>query len=139
VKAFFDANVLLDVLLGRTPFYTDSARALTLADTGPVEGFASAITFPIIFYIVERARGRAEGQRAVRALAGILSVALCDGQVISQAIGCDAADFEDAVQYFSALRVGADCIITRDRSGFPADGTIPVLTPTEFLAQFELA
>ena len=139
MKAFFDANVLLDVLLGRAPFYTDSARALTLADTGRVDGCASAITFPVVFYIVEWYRDGSEAHRAVRALAGMLSVAPCDDQVINQAIDCGAADFEDAVQYFSAVRAGAECIITRDRSGFPTDSTIPVLAPTEFLAQSDLA
>ena len=43
------------------------------------------------------------------------------------------ADFEDAVQYFTAAYSDADYIITRNVKHFPQDN-IPVLTPTAFLA-----
>lgn len=42
-------------------------------------------------------------------------------------------DFEDAVQYYSAFQVKADCIITRNKGDF-RDDKLPVLAPEEFLA-----
>lgn len=46
-------------------------------------------------------------------------------------------DFEDAVQYYAAARVGAHVLITRNKKDFPVKG-IPVLTPEEYLAGEEV-
>lgn len=43
-------------------------------------------------------------------------------------------DFEDTVQYFSALQAEADLIVTRDTKGFE-EASLPVMTPAEFLAR----
>ena len=42
-------------------------------------------------------------------------------------------DFEDAVQYYSAVQAKSECLITRNKSDFKVDA-LPVLTPEEFLA-----
>lgn len=42
-------------------------------------------------------------------------------------------DFEDAIQFFSALRAGAGVLITRNPKDFPV-GDIAIQTPAEFLA-----
>ena len=43
-------------------------------------------------------------------------------------------DFEDTVQYLSALPYQPDVILTRDKNGF-ADLGILVMTPAEFIAR----
>ena len=45
-------------------------------------------------------------------------------------------DFEDAVQYYSAIHVRADYVITRNKADY-RDNRIPVLAPDEFLALIE--
>lgn len=138
MRAFYDTNVLLDVLLKRAPFYDDSARAWTLAEMGRLEGHVSAVSFTNIFYIVQSARDRGEAERAVRTMVGIFTPATCDAQVIRQAVDAGLPDFEDAVQYFSALHAAADCILSRNPGDFPRRPVVPVLSPTEFLAQLEM-
>jgi predicted nucleic acid-binding protein len=54
-------------------------------------------------------------------------------KVIDLSLVSDFKDFEDAVQYYSAIQVKADCIITRNKSDYAGD-KISVLTPEEFLA-----
>jgi hypothetical protein len=44
---------------------------------------------------------------------------------------------EDAVQYFSALRADASCIVSRDPGHFPRSD-LAVLSPAEFLAAYKL-
>jgi hypothetical protein len=56
-----------------------------------------------------------------------------DVQMINQAIGAGFRDFEDAIQYHSALRADAECLITRNVSDFPKSNLL-VLSPGEFLA-----
>jgi predicted nucleic acid-binding protein len=137
VRAFFDTNVLLDVLLGRAPFYENSARVWTLAEMGRLEGYISAVSFTNVFYIVQGVRDRHEAERAVNTIVGIFTPATCDAQVIRQAVDAGVPDFEDAVQYFSALHAGVDCILSRNPDDFPHRPAVPVLSPTEFLGQLE--
>ena len=137
MNVFYDANVLLDVLLKREPFYKDSARAWTLAELGRLQGYVSAVSFPNIFYVLQRTRGREDAARAVRTMLDIFNAVTCDAQVVYRAIDSAMPDFEDAVQYFSALRAGADCILSRNQGDFPRRPAVPVLSPGEFLAQLE--
>ena len=55
-----------------------------------------------------------------------------DEQVLSQAIESDIPDFEDAIQYFSAVRSGAQCLITRNQAHFP-QGQLAIQDPSDFL------
>ena len=56
-----------------------------------------------------------------------------DHGIINQAIDSECKDFEDAVQFHSAVRCGARFLVTRDPSGFPLTGP-SILHPEEFLA-----
>lgn len=55
-----------------------------------------------------------------------------DRTTIDEALHSEFTDFEDAMQYFSARRFGADVIITRNKSDFE-NSQIPCLEPVEFL------
>jgi len=41
-------------------------------------------------------------------------------------------DFEDSIQYFASVKEGIDIIVTRNIKDYPK-GTIPIMTPAEFL------
>lgn len=53
---------------------------------------------------------------------------------VNKAFLTENPDMEDAIQYFSAEAVGADCIITRDSKHFNY-ATIPVMNASEYLAK----
>jgi len=133
MNVLVDTNVLLDVLTRREPFYADSVAVWTLAEQGKIRGLASAISFTNIFYIVRKLRSRRTAQQTMLLLRDTFTPVACDSQVITQAIDADFEDFEDAIQYFSAVRAGASCLVSRNPGHFPKSD-LPVLTPTEFLA-----
>lgn len=137
MRAFIDTNVLLDVLAEREPFYEHSSAVWALAEQGPLEGLVSAVSFTDVFYIVRRWGGPDSAREALLALRDVFCPAVCDAPVINQAIDSQLGDFEDAVQYFSALRADADCLLTRNPDDFPRRPAIPVLSPREFLAQLD--
>jgi predicted nucleic acid-binding protein len=133
MTVFVDTNVLLDVLARREPFYGDAAQVWTLAEEGRIGGFVSPVSLTNVFYIVRRLHDVRAARRALVLLRDTFKVAVCDEQLVDQALDSGIADFEDAVQYFGAVRVKADCIVSRDPRGFPRADP-PVLTPREFLS-----
>ena len=60
---------------------------------------------------------------------------LADKQIAKSALKSPFKDFEDAMQYFSAVSEGCDVIITRNKKDF-AESKIQVLEPQEFLDKF---
>ena len=60
------------------------------------------------------------------------SITPVDSQTIDESIASEFNDFEDAMQYYSALREGADLIITRNKDDYMA-AKIPVYEPQEYL------
>jgi predicted nucleic acid-binding protein len=133
MRVFCDTNILLDVLARREPFYADSARVWTLAEAGQIQALVSVLSFANIFYVVRRLRRGRAARQAVLLLRDTFEPVALDAQILNQAIDSDFADLEDGIQFFSALRCGAACLVTRNPRHFPADG-VPVQTPTEFLA-----
>jgi predicted nucleic acid-binding protein len=137
MRVLYDTNVLLDVLLERKPFYASAARTWTLAELGRLEGLAAAVSFTNAFYIISKVLARESARNAIKKMRGIFAPVTCDGWVINKAIDAELPDFEDAVQYFSALHAGADCILTRNAGDFPPQPVVPVFSPAEFLARTE--
>jgi predicted nucleic acid-binding protein len=128
-----DTNVLLDVLARRAPFYEASAQVWSLAERGAVEAYISSISFNNVYYIVRKASGRQIAQQALQALRDVFDWVAPDRNIINQAVDFAGEDFEDSVQFCSAVRVQARYLVTRDPAGFPTTGPA-VVTPTEFLA-----
>ena len=114
MRALLNTNVLLDVLLDREPFSTQSAQVLSRAERGEISGYACATTVTTIFYLCSRASGRRQARRHVETLLSILDVAPVNRRVIEAALASRFKDFEDAVVSESAALVSADTIVTRN-------------------------
>lgn len=133
MKAFLDTNVVLDVLTRREPFYSDSARVWSLAERGEIRGVVSAVSLTNVFYVARKHSGAAVARAMLDDIRRCVSFSACDASVIDRAIESPFSDFEDALQYFSALAAGVDLIVTRNVVDY-AEAELTVLTPTAFLA-----
>ena len=133
MNVLFDTNVLLDVILERQPFVVGSRRLWYWAESGKLRGWVSVLSFSNIYYIVRKARDAEIAAEVLIALRDSFELVACNAQIINQAIDAKFRDFEDAIQYFSALHADAACILTRNPDHFLA-AELPILSPAEFLA-----
>jgi len=133
MKVFVDTNVLLDVLARREPFYVAAAQVWSLAERGEVQAFVSAISFNNVYYIVRKAENKRKADQALRLIRDVFHVVAPDSQIINQAIDAGLTDFEDAVQFHSAVRARAVHLVTRNPHDFPKSD-LSILTRDEFLA-----
>jgi len=132
-----DINFFLDIFLKREPFYTPSARLFKKIENNELTGYLCALSFPTLFYLLSKGLRRDRAIRTLEKIRVVFRVAPVDEKVIDLSLASDFEDFEDAVQYYSALHVKADCVITRNKADYK-DNAIPVLTPEEFLATLEI-
>ena len=131
-RIFIDTNVLFDVLTNRAPFCKTSSAVWALCEKGQIKGFVSTSSFNNIYYITKRMTNRSVALQNITIVRDVFNMVALDEQVINQSIDSDLPDFEDAIQYFSAVRCDAECIITRNKKDF-RQSDIPVLSPQEFL------
>ncbi len=131
-----DINVILDIFLKRDHVYVPAARLFAMIEEKRLHGYLSAQSFPTLFYLLSKELKRERAIRVLEKLRIVFRVAAVDEKVIDLSLASTFKDFEDAVQYYSALHVRADCLITRNKTDYRAD-RLPIMTPEEFLALIE--
>ena len=131
---FIDTDVVLDLLARREPFYPAAARLFSLVERGELTACVSALTFANLFYLLRKELGAARAVEVLRKLRRLVMVLPVDDSVIERALAAGFRDFEDAIQYHTALTGAATCLVTRNVRDYP-DPVIPICTAEELLAQ----
>jgi len=135
-KVFIDSDIILDVATGRKPFVENSTRVLSLVEDGKALGMISSNSVTNIYYILRKLSSSEKAKDFIRSIVSFLSVTAVIHSNIIQAIDSGFSDFEDAVQYYSALTHQCSYIVTRNIDDYK-ESDIPVLEPKEFIALFE--
>ena len=132
-KLFLDTNIIIDLLSERQPFYTEAARIFSLADKKEIEVSVSALSFATTNYILLQSKKSDDAKQILRKLKLIVKVLSLDDKVVELALNdSDFKDFEDGLQYYTALEHGLDAIITRNLKDFKKS-RIPVMTADQYL------
>lgn len=136
MKFFVDANILVYVVKHQYPEFEICSRLLSLQGNQNFEVFTSPLCLAIAFYFAEKKSGSKEAFKKIKILADRLSITHCGSQETRLAAGLKSCtDFEDALQYQSAIGSGCKAIVTYDSQDFYFSN-IPVLEPMEFFRQF---
>lgn len=134
---FIDANLILDVLQKRMPFYPSSNTVLTYCASGKIKGYLALHTISNIFYILKDYYSTKDRKRLLLGILQFLQIAeIKQNEVKNALLRMDFPDFENCLQDECAKRVHANYIITRNIGDFSASET-PVLTPIDFLKKIE--
>jgi predicted nucleic acid-binding protein len=133
MNIFLDTNIILDYLdTNRQKLFPDSVKIFQLLENGDINLFASALTFSNIAYILRR-MNYADLMQTFADLREVIDVLPTDKDVLDTAIGSSFTDFEDAVQYYTAVCGNADVVITRNVDDF-IQTSVPVMTPSAYLS-----
>lgn len=134
MRVLFDTNVVLDVLLARTP-WLESARALWEAnDDGRLTAYVTATTLTDIFYVARKLADLEQARAAVQLCLDAFEIVTIGRTSLERAQQLPGADFEDNVQIAGAEAFELDAIVTRDPHSFAAS-TLPVWSPSECLSR----
>jgi len=138
MRVFLDANVLVSVLNKEYPMFTYAARVLSLADSAKYEIYTSPICLAIAFYFAEKKSGRKEAKRKISLIASKIKIDEADQKIVLQAAEDKSVDdFEDGLEYYSALKAGCKWIVTEDKNDFHFS-KMPVVTARQFLEGYFL-
>ena len=131
-KLFIDTNVMLDLLGERMPFYISVAKIATLADKGQIILVASALSYSTVSYFLTKFENAEKAKVKLRKFKIISQICDMNEIIIEKALNSNFSDFEDSLQYFSAVASECDILITRNGKDFK-ESLIPVMTADEYL------
>ena len=136
-KLFVDTNIVIDLLSRKEPFYEEAATLFSLADKNQVELSISSLTIANTSYALLRQMDSIKAKSILRKLRLIVKILPLDDKIVGLALNDEAfADFEDGLQYFTAIENRLETIITRNLKDFK-NSKIPAITAKQFIKTIE--
>ena len=130
---FIDTDVIIDFLIDRKPYSREAAIIFTLIEQKKLKGFSSSLTFSNLYYVLRKIESHKRVISKLDSLSKMVGILKVEEQTIKNALASGFPDFEDSIQYFSAVdSKKIDVIITRNIRDFKKS-EIPVMTPGDFL------
>ena len=134
-RLLIDTNIVIDLLANRKDFYTEAATLFSLADKNLLTLTVSSLTFGNTNYILSKLKSEKEARIILRKFKVLVETLSLDDKITELALSDDKfPDFEDGLQYYSAIENRIDLIITRNKKDFK-NSKIPVMTAKEYLAK----
>jgi predicted nucleic acid-binding protein len=132
-KIFIDSDVVIDFFTDREPHANPASEIFELNEKGEIELYLSAMSISNIYYIVRKYLGHKKTLEVVEELTDMTEVIGTTKKEIIQALKNNFKDFEDSIQYSSALTVnGLEVILTRNVKDYK-NSEIAVMTPLNYL------
>ena len=136
-RVFVDANIVVDLLCQRYPWFPKVMRIFNMADLEQIELYCSSLSLATASYLMEtRKMSSREIFDSIDLLCQMCTPTTVDYPVVRLSLDSNFTDFEDALQHFSAQTVDADCIVTRNKKDF-SSSEIPVYDLDEFLMSMD--
>jgi len=127
-----DTNIIVDLLSKRKNFYQEAQELFTLADEQEIKLYISSLTFANTHYLLSKELNSNEARKILIKFKLLVSVLPLDDKILGLTLSSDFNDFEDAIQYYTALENKLNIIITRNKKDFKTS-KLPVLTAKEYL------
>lgn len=132
---FIDTNIVIDLLAKREPFYEEAAKLFSLADKKKINLIVSSLTFANTNYILSKTTNSVTAREILTKFKVLVTVAALNDKIIELALNDKSfSDFEDGLQYYTAMESEADIIITRNLKDFKSS-ILPVITAQTYLTK----
>jgi predicted nucleic acid-binding protein len=132
MKVLFDTNIIMDYFFEREPFVNEADLIFDAKEKGLFEAYISAITPLNLVYSGKKYASAKKLHQILISLLASFEICGIDSKILQRASISSIKDYEDAVQYESAIATGIEVIVTRDLKDFTGTD-IPVLSPADFL------
>jgi predicted nucleic acid-binding protein len=130
-RLFLDTNIVIDYIAHRAHFLS-AATLMDMGYRGEVELYITNLTIANTLYIMRKEIGMEAAKDCLKKLCDFVKIAPSTQHETRLAFDTPNPDFEDALQYFSAVSVNANVIITRNEKHFRFS-VIPVMDALTYL------
>ncbi len=132
-KIFVDSDVIIDFFTDREHFANPASSIFELNELGVIHIYISAVSLNNIYYIVRKFLGHKDTIKIIEELVDITEIIGTTKKEIIQALKNDFKDYEDSVQYSTALNVkGLEAIVTRNTKDY-VNAKLPIFTSEGYI------
>ena len=131
-KIFVDTNIVLDLLSKRIKYLPETQILFTLAAQNKIQLYVSTLTFANAHYIMAHQMKIRDARKKLRKLKSLVHPVAFDERILELTLEASFKDYEDSIQYYSALSCAADILLTRNKKDFKSSD-LPVLNAKEYL------
>lgn len=136
IHIFSDTDIILDVITGRMPFSVEASSLFTLIEEEEIKSSTSSLSFSNIYYVLQKYATHQRVVSRLKELSELLHILSVDDTIIKSALQSGFKDFEDAIQYQTALSdPDIELIVTRNIQDYKLS-ELPVMTPGTFLKTY---
>ena len=136
MRIFLDANILVSVLNKEYPLFTTTSRILSLADKNRFSLYTSPVCLAIAFYFAEKKFRSVKAKSKIQLLCEHIHIPSANENTVFKTLETPAInDFEDGLEYYSAIESKCNCIITEDVDDFHFS-KIEVLNSEDFFKKY---
>ena len=135
MKIFLDANILISVVNKEYPLFTYTSRILSLNRNSSFEVYTSPVCLAITFYFAEK-KNKTTARQKIKLLCNNIEITNMPATIVDKVVQNNKInDFEDGLEYYSAVDAKCKCIVTEDTDDFYfAD--IEVLSSESFFKKY---
>lgn len=127
-RVLLDTNIIIDLLAKREPFDQDARKLFSFADKEKIILYTSALSIANLSYVLLRKMKSEKAKQILRKLRLLVGILSLDEKIINLVLNDNEFnDFEDGLQYYSALENKIEIIVTRNLKDFK-NSRIPVMT-----------
>jgi predicted nucleic acid-binding protein len=131
-KVFVDTDILLDLLSGREPFMESASILFSKADRKKIKIFVSSLSFSNLNYLLSRQFNVDQARRKLLNFKTLVTVLPVTEKTVELALSSEFKDFEDALQYYTAIENNIQTLLTRNLRDYKY-ATISVMTAEDFV------
>lgn len=114
-RIFLDTNIFADLVGERTQFKSGIEELISMEDFPTL--YISALSIPITLYSLKIKAETPEFYRFSE-ISSWLEILPLTGTLIRDALKCESPDYEDTLQYLTAIENNCDYLLTRDKKHF---------------------
>ena len=115
-RLLIDTNIVIDLLSKREKFYDEAAALFSRADKKELVLTITSLTFANTNYILTKLKSAKEAREILRKFKVLVELLNLDDKIAELALSDESfPDFEDGLQYYSAIENQIDVIITRNK------------------------
>ena len=137
-KVFVDSDVILDLLAKREPHYRSAAILFSQVEKGALQAFISPLILANLFYILRKSTSNARAKETLKKFKTLVQILPVNDKTMEQALNSEFPDFEDAVQYYTAIESEIKILITRNKKDYKK-AAMTICTAEEFLGSRKIS
>jgi predicted nucleic acid-binding protein len=136
IKILVDTNVIIDLLAKRENFYIDSLQLFSLADQNKIQLIISTLSIANTHYLLNDVMKMKNSRAVIRKFKVLVNSFPLSDKIVELALNDkNFKDFEDGIQYYTALEANCNVIVTRNIKDYK-NSSIPVFKPREYLVKW---